>query len=581
MSMEMQDIYNQIRQDTIVENGMALRRMVPLDAPDCNFPGLIQARLVFPKGFRLAEGRRVVEQDMICDSDTAIRVGEKGYTVYADVYRPMGPEKVPAILCIGYGGKRDTNNKSDNIRTNEGKPMHWSRPVSGLQAWEGLDPAEWVPYGYAVVNVDPTGVCASEGNMRFFDEEDRRNGYDIIEAVAAMDWCTGKVALAGSSWLAMVQFSYAAAQPPHLTCIAPFESEGDPYRDEYVRGGIPLKEESFSLSYRTHGRNYMDDLGANARLHPLYDGYWAQKTLRPEEIHIPAFVIGGYTSPFHTRGAPDCFNRLASTEKWYRTHNTTEWLDLYTDGYMGELKRFFDHYLKGLDNGWEKTSRVRVGLLDPGGVNVDDQPEECYPPARMKPTYFYLAPAGMVLCPRPVQEASSARYDAGAGQRLTFRVPIDRELEIIGPARLHLWVEAQGSDDMDLFVRYTKLDRDGNPLRSDVGLGYYRGPDGRLRVSHRELDLEQSTELCPVHTHARRLPLSPGEIVPVDIQIWPTGMIFHQGEILELTVGSSDFTEDRPPNMVAVDSQNQGVHIIHGGGQYDSCLIIPCAGRKA
>lgn len=269
----------------------------------------------------------------------------------ADVYRPMGPEKVPAILCTGYGGKRDTNNKSDNIRTNEGKPMHWNRPVSGLQAWEGLDPAEWVPYGYAVVNVDPTGVCASEGNMLFFDEEDRRNGRDIIEAVAAMDWCSGKVALAGSSWLAMVQFSYAAAQPPHLTCIAPFESEGDPYRDEYVRGGIPLQEQSFSLSYRTHGQNYMDNLGANSRLHPLYD-----------------------------------------------------------DHYMGELKQFFDHYLKGLDNGWEKTPRVRVGLLDPGGVNIDDQPEDSYPSARMKPTRFYI----WTRPPRPCAPSRCRRRPAPA-----------------------------------------------------------------------------------------------------------------------------------------------------------------------
>lgn len=517
---------------------------------------------------------------MICDSDVEIRVGEQQLKVYADIYRPITDEKVPAVLCIGYGGKRDTNNKSDHMPNNEGKPIHWNRPLSGLQGWESLDPAEWVPYGYALVNVDPTGVCASEGNMLLFGDEDRRNGHDIIEAIAQMDWCTGKVGLAGSSWLAMVQFSYASTKPEHLVCIAPFEAEGDPYRDEYVRGGIPLVGDSFSLSYRTHGNNYMEHIGAMALKYPLLNDYWEQKIMRPEEIDIPAFVVGSYTSPFHTRGTPDGFNRLASKEKWYRVHNTTEWLDLYTDAYMADLKKFFDHYLKGEDNGWTETPRVRVGLLDPGGTNIDDQPESEYPPARMQPMRFYLNPAAASLEPAPVAEASHVSYDADQGERFKLRCTIDKELEVMGTGKLRLWVAAEGNDDMDLFVKYAKLGPDGQRLRSDVGMGYYYGPDGKLRVSHRELDEEKSTEVAPVQKHKRMQKLSPGEIVPVDILLWPTGMLFHKGETLEVTISTRDFNEDRPPNMVLTDNLNKGKHLVYGGGIYDSYLVIQACERN-
>ena len=571
--------YDRIKDDVIDIDGAAFRRMMPLEAPDCNCKGLDQRQIRYEKGYQYAPNKRVLTETIICDQDVGIQVGEKKYTIYLDIYRPDTTEKVPAIICFGYGGKRDTNNKSDHMPHNEGRPIHANRPLSGLQCWEGLDPAEWIPFGYAVVNVDPTGVCMSEGNMLLFTAEDRQNAYDTIEAVAAMDWCTGKVATAGSSWLAMTQFYYAALNPPHLTCIAPFEAEADPYRDEYVRGGIPIVGDSFSLSYRTHGRNYMEYMAKNALDHPFYDAYWQDKQMHHERITIPAFVVGSYTSPFHTRGTPEGFNRLGSKEKWYRTHNTTEWLDLYSDGYVNDLKKFFDYYLKGIQNDWPETPRVRVGLLNPGGENVVDQPETEYPPARMRPFNLYLNPGDGTMGTEPAAAESAVRYSADEKGCCKFTFRFDKTVEIIGASKLRLWVEADGNDDMDLFVKWAKIDENGQRMRSDVEMGYYYGPDGKLRVSHRELDEEKSTDLYPVHKHQRRLMLHPGEIVPVDIQIWPTGMIVEAGQVVELTVSTVDFIEDRPPNMTIPDNLNKGYHIVHGGGKYDSRLVLQLCER--
>ena len=155
----------------------------------------------------------------------------------------------------------------------------------------------------------------------------------------------------------------------------------------------------------------------------------------------------------------------------------------------------------------------------------------------------------------------------------------DKTVEIIGASKLRLWVEADGNDDMDLFVKWAKIDENGQRMRSDVEMGYYYGPDGKLRVSHRELDEEKSTDLYPVHKHQRRLMLHPGEIVPVDIQIWPTGMIVEAGQVVELTVSTVDFIEDRPPNMTIPDNLNKGYHIVHGGGKYDSRLVLQLCER--
>jgi putative CocE/NonD family hydrolase len=74
---------------------------------------------------------------------------------------------------------------------------------------------------------------------RWFGTAEGRDGYDAIEHIATLDWCIGKTALVGNSWLAMAQWLIAAEQPPSLTCIAPLEGCSDFYRETLCRGGVP------------------------------------------------------------------------------------------------------------------------------------------------------------------------------------------------------------------------------------------------------------------------------------------------------------------------------------------------------
>jgi predicted acyl esterase len=132
---------------------------------------------------------------------------------------------------------------------------------------------------------------------------------------------------------------------------------------------------------------------------------------------------------------------------------------------------------------------------------------------------------------------------------------------------------------MDLFVGLQKLDNDGNFLPFSFLNALEDGPValGWLRVSHRELDENRSRPEQPWHAHRREQLLKPGEIVSVDIEIWPSGTRFQAGEQLRLIVQGSDI-QQYPPNVVAMAhamTRNRGTHLVHTGGHYDSRLLIP------
>lgn len=110
-----------------------------------------------------------------------------------------------------------------------------------------------MPRGYAIVNVDPRGVGDSEGDIRWWGTGEGRDGHDAVEELAKLHWCSGKIGLAGNSWLAISQYFIAAEQPPNLAAIAPLEGLSDPAREESFRGGIPWTTFTRSIAECLHG----------------------------------------------------------------------------------------------------------------------------------------------------------------------------------------------------------------------------------------------------------------------------------------------------------------------------------------
>ncbi len=198
-------------------------------------------------------------------------------------------------------------------------------------------------------------------------------------------------------------------------------------------------------------------------------------------------------------------------------------------------------------------------------------------------------PAGR--CSRRATPALEARYLATTGQA-AFTYRFSSETQLTGYLKAHLWVEARGADEADIFVLVEKLDKNGNLLVPDaVSARQYfpippAGAHGRLRTSLRKLDPKLSTDFMPIQSFDQPEMLHPGEIVPVDIAIMPASEIFHAGEQLRLTIAGHEFAAPSssagPSGLLAfmhplppVPTKNAGVHVIHGGGDRQSFLQIP------
>ena len=592
------------------EMKVPLRKALPVDAPRVRYPGFKTETLILKAGSVRREGAMPLPCDILLERDVPIRLRD-GVTIYADVFRPVGDEACPALLAWSPYGKEIGGQMLDDVPMRSGVPLS---ATSGLEKFEGPDPAYWVAHGYAIVNPDKRGAYMSEGNLLYWGHEDALDGCDVIDWIASQKWSNGKVGMTGNSWLTVSQWFIAAERPEHLAAIAPWEGFCDHYRESGTRGGIPAPEfpemiaETFASA---HGM--LEDQPRMIVERPFMCDYWEDKAARVENIEIPAYVVASYTNSVHTHGSFAGFRRMASKEKWLRVHNTNEWFDYYTPENVEDLRRFFDHYLKDIDNGWEQTPRVRLSVLNPGGTDIVGRAEEDFPLARTRYRKLYLSAAdSSLLATLPEQQAVSEYQSDSARHEVTYRYRMEQPTEITGYMKLHLWVSAPDHDDMDLAVRVEKLSRDGQPLPDRTG--NLIAATGLMRVSMRQLDEARSTEAEPYYTFTTEQKLKPGEIVPVEIEIWPMGLYFDEGEILQLTVGAyrpanaaipfgsasisvprDGFTYmpgQKPVEMITVGgnatqcadpaevvvspaTHNAGRHRIYTGGEYDSYLYVP------
>ena len=591
------------------EMKVPLRKALPVDAPRVRYPGFNPDTLILKAGSVRREGAMPLPCDILLERDVPIRLRD-GVTIYADVFRPVGDEACPALLAWSPYGKEIGGQMLDDVPMRSGVPLS---ATSGLEKFEGPDPAYWVAHGYAIVNPDKRGAYMSEGNLLYWGHEDALDGCDVIDWIASQKWSNGKVGMTGNSWLTVSQWFIATERPEHLAAIAPWEGFCDHYRESGTRGGIPAPEfpemiaETFASA---HGM--LEDQPRMIVERPFMCDYWEDKAARVENIEIPAYVVASYTNSVHTHGSFAGFRRMASKEKWLRVHNTSEWFDYYTPENVEDLRRFFDHYLKGIDNGWEQTPRVRLSVLNPGGTDIVGRAEEDFPLARTQYHKLYLSAAdSALLSSLPADQAVSEYQSDSARHEVTYRYRMERPTEITGYMKLHLWVSAPDHDDMDLAVRVEKLSRDGQPLSDRTG--NLIAATGLMRVSMRQLDEARSTEAEPYYTFTTEQKLKPGEIVPVEIEIWPMGLYFDEGEILQLTVGAyrpanaaipfgsasisvprdgftympgqpvemmtvgGNATQCADPAEVVVSpaTHNAGRHRIYTGGEYDSYLYVP------
>jgi len=596
------------------ELDVPVRGALPVTADRVRYPGFRQETRILKKGSIRMKGYMPLPCDILMERDVPVTLRD-GITIYTDVFRPVDDAPHPTLLACSPYGKELGGQWLDDI------PMRSNVPksaTSGLQRFEGPAPAYWVNHGYAVVNPDMRGAYNSEGVILFFGSDYARDGCDIIEWIARQTWCNEKVGMTGNSWLAISQWFIAALQPEHLSAIAPWEGLNDSYREVGTHGGVDMPEfvKILTDTFASTPKGGVEDCITAMSEHPVMDDYWADKAADLENIHIPTYIVASYTNAIHTYGTFEGYRRISSEEKWLRVHNNNEWQDYYTPTNVEDLRQFFDHYLKGIDNGWQQTPKVRLSVLNPGGKDVVNRAEEDFPIPRTQYKKLYLNAANASLQSEPVKEEACSVYDSDSKKsHATYRMRMEKDSEITGYIKLRLWVGALDHDDMDLEVHMKKL--------SPLGIAYPNMSmsepiaKGYIRVSMRELDAERSVEERPFQSMAHEQKLTPGEIVPVDILIWPMGLKFQKGQILQITVsayktkplagpmvtifgrakvwvpvegytymlgskvemvergGNSKEVAPDAVNVKMPQDHNHGRHAIYTGGKYDSYLYVP------
>ncbi len=539
-------------------------------------------KIQFREGLPLEKGkypglrpRREVTDGIVCDYDVAVKMRD-GIKIYVDVFRPETPGEYPSLLAWAPYGKH-------------GRIKYRFFPhcgvcdndLSPLATFEAADPKYWCAEGYAVIYADPRGAWGSEGDLTLLGPQEAHDCYDLIEWAGSQPWCNGKVGMHGVSYLAWSQWKVAALNPPHLAAINPWEGVTDFYRELAFHGGIP--ETAFMAMWHpsvSFTKTRVEDLVKMAEDHPLFDEYWESKNADLAKITVPCFAVASWADHgLHARGTLEGFKKISSENKWLMIHGRKKWENFYQN--VERQRQFFDMFLKGKKTEVRFWPRVLLEVRERYYVgNFRKESDWPLPQVRYEPLYLDAEDRTMNRQAPRHQAATSYDTDSESSTpQVSFDCKWEQRVELIGGMKLKLWVEAPDADDMDIFVAVQKIDRSGEVVPFQFLGNHEDGPValGWLRVSHRELDHKRSTPEQPVHLHLKEAKLVAGEVVPIEIEIWPSGTLFEENEILRIIVQGSDiyaYPQDMNTNGHSA-TVNRGEHIIHTGGKYDSHLLVP------
>ncbi|HET7035530.1 MAG TPA: CocE/NonD family hydrolase [Thermomicrobiaceae bacterium] len=489
--------------------------------------------------------------------------------------------------------------------------------------------------GYAFVAVDCRGRGKSEGQWRaFFD--DPADGHDVIEWVASQAWCDGKVGTTGLSYMGWTQWAAASERPPHLVCMVSNSAAGRWQQEiPYTNGCFQLffgwwvfaVRRRIAERYRARHvdwdevlrrvpldaiGDFIDPSGPTWRDmmdHDRLDDLWQSIRFdgRYDQIDIPCLHVTGWydledlLGAFHhyehmVRESPAREQQRLLVGPW--SHVGTRHPSANYGGVefgreaaieMDDIHlRWFDHWLKGIDNGVPGDAKVR--LFEPGTndwiesghwplaaneqalflrFDGSDGRLTSTPPGASEPSRAYLydpndpAPTQLDVLQYPAenppldQTAVEARPDV----LVYTSEPLSEKLVISGWPHLELFASSDG-DDTEWHVKLTDLTPEGRSLKVSQGC---------LRASYRR-------------SLAAPEPLTPGEVTRFDVELWPTHHAFLPGHRLRVTVTSSDFpwfarSMNRFGPLKSLGEPRVATNTIHHGASSPSRIRLPVVGH--
>ena len=473
-------------------------------------------------------------------------------------------------------------------------------------------PDFWATRGMVGAVVDVRGTGGSGGTLadNFFSPRESRDSAEAIDYLGSQPYSTGKVGMAGGSYLGITQLLAAENRPRHLTAIAPQVPISDLYREGFAHGGIPslffdgqyvavqgapgaagVNTDPYLLQQTLQAKLGQSPVGTTAFDYlerPNDDRFYRDRSpiTRAARIKVPALIIGGWRDGLSPRGATEMYRALAG-----RRHVETRlYMDPCTHKGCGPpfapltnppgqedisavVWEFLSKYLKGSAT----PPRARVHYYLQGKNAFMDANR--WPPAGTRFKRFALG-AGSLRPPGSPASAGSAQYvsDPAAGfsmafnkygtvaltpyvpldQRLegasglTFRTPTaTRPLDLVGPSALHL-VAASSATDTDWYAKLSDVAPDGSESIIE---------EGALRASQRALDPRKSRPERPYHTHTNPQPIEPNRFYRYAIEIWPTAYRIAPGHQLQMRLTSVDVPTHLPGTIRVDRNHPQDAHI--------------------
>lgn len=470
--------------------------------------------------------------------------------------------------------------------------------------------AELARGGYVVAAINFRGTHLSEGRYvgyRALGWGERQDGYDACEWLGTQLWSTGKVGSFGSSQGGFAQNFLAVTQPPHLVCQYMVDTGLSLFHEGYRIGGAtrPQRFQRMAAVCRDpkDNRRLLEEWFA----HPTYDDYWADEdcTLHFDKMNVPCFTIGswydfmcvGSVESFigrQHRGGPDSRGRqhlLIGPWLHGRFNKTNVFRDVKYPADANfdvreHMLRWFDHHLKGEQNGIESEPTVRYYVM--GAVGEQDAPGNVWRTAADWPipatqTAYYLQNAGRLASEAPKLEESSTSFLADPfkpaeipGRSFPGAMdarPFEQQSEVrtFTTEPLDAPVEWTGKVQADLYVSSTAPDTDFIVRVSDVY------PDGRSILIIDSIRRARYRE-----GFDREVFMKSGEVYRLRFDMGWMSQIFNRGHRIRVTIASTGapFYEPNPNTgkPLTIDPpriQQVARNAVHHDRHYGSQLLAP------
>ncbi|OGD20576.1 MAG: hypothetical protein A2W03_07940 [Candidatus Aminicenantes bacterium RBG_16_63_16] len=508
-----------------------------------------------------------------------------------------------------------------------------------------MEQLPWLPevsrHGYVVAAADIRGTGASFGHIEGnFIPQEAADAFDITEWLAAQPWSTGKIGMFGISYLGITQYMAASVAPPHLVAIMPdmamfdlysFTYPGGVYQDNFladwsglvkmlstVQPAAPVDEDKdggllkaalaehqanrYPVDYAVPSPFRDSPLGGTTPIRPFID--WSPhaflKGLQGAGSRVAVYHVAGWFDMW-SRDAVTWFNNFRNPQKliiapWSHSHDfakgwkaTVEPLTGFVPkfDYAAEQLRWFDYWLKGINNGVMNEDAVHYFTMGAAeGKAWKSARQWPLPEVRSEAYYFQAGPSGSVrsgndgflsrkqpsgysgmddcVIDYTTSSGPSTRWHNGRGgdfgysdmagndaKGLTYTTaPLEAAVEVTGHPVVHLWVTST-ADDGDFFAYLEEVD--------ETGFSHYIS-EGVLRASHRRLAAAPYSYMnLPYHRSFKEDigPLPKGQAVELVFDLLPTSNIFDPGHRIRLTITGSDQTsfltpELSPPPRVSV-----------------------------